>query len=49
MGTAGRTGRGFFLFILSRIGEITGFWYANGSDLVDRKTGNCRRWVEIIG
>lgn len=38
MGTAGRTGKGFFLFILSRIGEITGFWYANRSDLVDRKT-----------
>ena len=38
MGTEGRTGRGFFLFILSRIGEITSFWCANGSDLVDRKT-----------
>lgn len=38
MGTEGRTRRGFFLFILSRIGEITSFWCANGSDLVDRKT-----------
>lgn len=38
MGTEERTGRGFFLFVLSRIGEITGFWCANGSDLVDRKT-----------